>query len=473
MAATLLMILMATAGCSIFDGGTNGQSQAGAGNPGPCLEALGWGDCPPNIKTLAAEPKSVSENKPVEIRWELERAEKITIFDAPGVDPNTLDPTSGSQVFTPTTVGDNTYTMTVADKYGRTKTATVKVIVSAAQVGNPPPPQGGGGAPAPGASPSPSPSASETATTTVTTGPAPASFCGTGTVWNGMNCMPVSTATATAVATTTITSMPTRTPATYCGAGTTWNGTKCEIVPASPTATAAPSGAPAAPANSAGFFWGPAGKAPQNIQEAAKILGTDPSLMYVLYPRPGDDTVIGWGVGTTHSELILGQQITINHIPAGTCVDFDPHVTTVTGTTAWSEPLTPLWTRSLMASDGSAKGLKVTIYWTRCLHGDGSFTPLTLTPQGGQQTTPVATATTATAAQGCSTISPSPFVGGNWKFQAMNMWSLTGGSQTIHGAQGWVVQTPGVPGGLGLPAGVSETTDVASAYNVGNCVQGK
>ncbi len=155
-----------------------------------------------------------------------------------------------------------------------------------------------------------------------------------------------------------------------------------------------------ATSTSAGGFWGPAGKAPQEIKEAAKLLGTDPGLMYVLYPRPEDDTVIGWGVGTTYSERALGQQITINHIPAGTCVDFDHNATTVTGTTAWSERLTPMWTRNLMATDGSAKGLKVTIYWTSCPHGDGSITPLTLNQQGGQTApAPVATATPAPQSQ--------------------------------------------------------------------------
>lgn len=73
------------------------------------------------------------------------------------------------------------------------------------------------------------------------------------------------------------------------------------------------------------------------------------------------------------------------------------------------------------------------------------------------------------AAQPCSSINPSPFVGGNWTFKGVNQWSLTGGSQSIHGAPGWVVHTPGYPGGNGLPAEASETTDVATAYNVGGC----
>lgn len=150
----MLMAMMATAGgCSIFDGGTNGQGQAGApvtGNPGLCV--ANFGDCPPSIKTLAAEPQQVAEGKPVEIRWEIERAEKIVSLDVPGVDSNALDPKAGSQVFTPAK-GENTYTMVVADKYGRQATATVKVIVSAAQAGNPPP-QGGSGA-GPGANATP------------------------------------------------------------------------------------------------------------------------------------------------------------------------------------------------------------------------------------------------------------------------------------------------------------------------------
>ncbi len=72
-------------------------------------------------------------------------------------------------------------------------------------------------------------------------------------------------------------------------------------------------------------------------------------------------------------------------------------------------------------------------------------------------------------AASCSAINPSPFVGGNWTFASGNMWSLMGGSQEIHGAQGWVVQTPGYPDGSGLPTGKLETTNVATAYDVGGC----
>ena len=71
------------------------------------------------------------------------------------------------------------------------------------------------------------------------------------------------------------------------------------------------------------------------------------------------------------------------------------------------------------------------------------------------------------ATVGCSTINPSPFVGGKWEFTGGNGWSLTGGSQTIHGARGWVIHTPGHPDDPGLPAGKAEATDAATAYNLG------
>lgn len=71
----------------------------------------------------------------------------------------------------------------------------------------------------------------------------------------------------------------------------------------------------------------------------------------------------------------------------------------------------------------------------------------------------------APAAPVASVADPSKDLGGQWLHVSGNKYSLTGGSHTIHGAQGWTVHTPGHPGDPGLPVGRSETTSIATGYS--------
>lgn len=74
------------------------------------------------------------------------------------------------------------------------------------------------------------------------------------------------------------------------------------------------------------------------------------------------------------------------------------------------------------------------------------------------------------AAPMCSAINPSSAIGGTWMYFAGNQWRKAAGTtETVRGAQGWVVHTPNFPSGnVGLPIGSSEPTTVATAYNM-NC----
>lgn len=148
-------------------------------------------------------------------------------------------------------------------------------------------------------------------------------------------------------------------------------------VPAKPApapAPAKPQPAPAPAPAPSGVQWGPAGAAPQDVQRAADVLkvpSEQASLLTVLYPRPGDPTPIGWVLGSSESER-RGVRVRANRVPRGTCVDYDPNVSRVTGTIDRSERLTPLWTRALLGSDGSFEGLKATFYWTPCEFSGGA-----------------------------------------------------------------------------------------------------
>lgn len=236
-----------------------------------------------------------------------------------------------------------------------------------------------------------------------------------------------------------------------------------------PPATQAPATqVPATQVTSSG-----AGQAPQNVDDAARVLGVNtPQFLTSLYARAGDPTAIGWVIGTSASES-AGTKVSARTIPAGTCVDYDHNASRLSGDVERSERLTGNWTRALLRSQGSFEGLKATIYWTPCVFSTGGPT----TTAGSGPASAQTTTTQQPAAQqpqsttlACKDVNPSGSVGGNWKFVSGNMWSLTGGSQSVHGAEGWTVHTPGYPGGNGLPQGKSETTSAASAYNM-SCQQ--
>lgn len=117
--------------------------------------------------------------------------------------------------------------------------------------------------------------------------------------------------------------------------------------------------------------WGPAGPAPQKVEDAARVLETDVQFLTLLNPKPGDDLVIGWVIGTTATERVLGMQLSAKNIPVGTCVDYDPGASEVTGRFVHQQDFTSMWRRVLMESDGTFQGLKITAYWTPCVFTDG------------------------------------------------------------------------------------------------------
>ena len=125
---------------------------------------------------------------------------------------------------------------------------------------------------------------------------------------------------------------------------------------------AKPASAPAANSNS---FWGSAGAAPQSLDEAVTVLGLTPTVKpYVtgLNPAPGDVRFVGWVVGT-HDSAANSTKFTVS-LPAGTTVDYDPGVSTLTGKTTVVVNLAPGWNRAMMAENGTVTSLKVTVYWT-------------------------------------------------------------------------------------------------------------
>ncbi|MBU4210860.1 hypothetical protein KJ637_05530 [Patescibacteria group bacterium] len=121
-------------------------------------------------------------------------------------------------------------------------------------------------------------------------------------------------------------------------------------------------------------MWSAAGEAPQTLDEAAEILGVNDSIkryMTPLYPEPGDDTVIGWVIGTKATES-EGRTFSAN-IPACTTVDYDPDVSELTGNSHWTVEFTPDWQRALMAQNGELASIKITVYWTPGDPGDGTI----------------------------------------------------------------------------------------------------
>ena len=142
-----------------------------------------------------------------------------------------------------------------------------------------------------------------------------------------------------------------------------------ETVTPTPKSQATPPTAGATPTG-ASSFWGPAGEAPQNIDDAARILGVEKQFLTKHNYKPGDDTVIGWVIGTNGTEAV-GMRIHANNIPNGTCVDLDPGASSITNKVAHVQVFTPMWSRTLTDSDGSFDGLKSTVYWTPCVFTDG------------------------------------------------------------------------------------------------------
>lgn len=143
----------------------------------------------------------------------------------------------------------------------------------------------------------------------------------------------------------------------------------CPYVPP-PAVALPPAAAPAvAPVvDDLGIAWGPAGVAPQSIPEAIAAMQLDQNTaayLSVQNPAVGDDRVIGWIVGSNSSES-KGVQMVIGRLPAGTCVDYDHGSSSVNGMVFGPVQFTDRWSRVLMNGEGSARGLKFTIWWTPC-----------------------------------------------------------------------------------------------------------
>lgn len=150
--------------------------------------------------------------------------------------------------------------------------------------------------------------------------------------------------------------------------------------------------------------WGPAGKAPgastsdsaKQVTEAAQVMNVAlDSIQYLTVHKfcPGDDTPNGWILGSSMTEA-NGIRVTAGFLPAGTCVDYDPGATKLSGNIDHTQVLNPKWSRSLLKSDGSATGLKMTVYWTPCVFTDGFKT---VAGTAGAQTTSVKTSSTCPA----------------------------------------------------------------------------
>lgn len=115
------------------------------------------------------------------------------------------------------------------------------------------------------------------------------------------------------------------------------------------------------------FTWGSAGMAPQTLEGVRDALGLD-NTDFVTRQLicEGNDTTIGWIIGTTDSEAD-GIIQHIGNLPAGTCVDYDEGPSQIQGDIVASVDYTPLWRRSLIGPGiASADGLKFTVYWTPC-----------------------------------------------------------------------------------------------------------
>lgn len=115
-------------------------------------------------------------------------------------------------------------------------------------------------------------------------------------------------------------------------------------------------------------FWGSAGAAPQNRQEASRLLGVPEDTLTELNPEAGNPTVVGWVIGKAPYDS-KWQAV----IPAGTCVDFARSTSNLRGEREWEVTYEKAdWNRAQMGKDGEFEGHKATIYWTPCEPGDGT-----------------------------------------------------------------------------------------------------
>jgi hypothetical protein len=234
--------------------------------------------------------------------------------------------------------------------------------------------------------------------------------------------------------------------------------------------------------------WGSAGPAPgtgmddsaAQVAEAVQVMDVSPEdAEHVTIHKfcPGDDTPNGWVVGSSWTES-QGVVVTAGFLPAGVCVDYDHNVTTVSGDQEHTQVLNPRWSRTLLASDGSASGLKFTVYWTPCVFTDGFRTSGSTSqnqpssnsaPSSGNQgnQSQVQAPAPAPAAPAPAPAAPQPpacdpsVLGGSWSHVSGNQYA---GSGTITGHSGWIIHTPKHPGDPGLPPGEQETVDMATGY---------
>lgn len=127
--------------------------------------------------------------------------------------------------------------------------------------------------------------------------------------------------------------------------------------------------------------WGPAGPAPgafttdspTQVREAIDVMKIpNDTKPYVTIHKacPGNDVPNGWIVGSSYTEA-QGTKVSAGFLPAGTCVDYDPGATQITGTIEHTYKYHDKWWRSYLSTNGSAVGLKFTVYWTPCVFPDG------------------------------------------------------------------------------------------------------
>lgn len=204
--------------------------------------------------------------------------------------------------------------------------------------------------------------------------------------------------------------------------------------------------------------WGPAGPAPgaftndsaAQVAEAVQVMRAEASRDHVTVHKfcPGDDTPNGWIVGSSWTES-QGIRVTANFLPAGVCVDYDPGATQVNGTVYHTQVLNPRWSRTQIMSDGSASGLKFTVYWTPCVFTDGtpSWDGKVTTQQAPSAPAPGTSSGCPTSAQDVAARTNSNAT--NWK-------------QNPQFSNGWIYAGP-VIDGFDVPAGGKVDYDGGSA----------
>ncbi len=122
-----------------------------------------------------------------------------------------------------------------------------------------------------------------------------------------------------------------------------------------------------------GLFWGPAGPAPQTVEEAHAYFDTAAPLTVVNHTNPDESLVaVGWVIGNSDSEA-RGEVFT-STLPSGICVDFDPDVTSFNQTMGQAGSYSPDWWRSITITPTKVISLKITAYNSLC-NWDGT-TPI-------------------------------------------------------------------------------------------------